>query len=152
MLDSCTFSFCSFNYYRAFHVWDCLCIIWFHGSELYQGQVCWMPVLVTWSSALCCFVALSEGHVELILGEPHPLFISDPMLCQLDRTPSMCGSRESFVKFIWIGRLSRVPNVPILKNLWCFGSRAQVRTRSYHSLYSSKKNTAHWLSMRGISW
>lgn len=53
----------------------------------YLVQVCWMPLPVTWSSALCCFVALFEGfHAELILGEPHPLFISDPVLCQLDRT------------------------------------------------------------------
>lgn len=64
------------------------------------GQVCWVPVLVTWSSALCCFAAPFEDHVELIYGEPHTLFISDPVLCQLDRAPCMCGSRESVVKFI----------------------------------------------------
>lgn len=77
-----------------------------------------MPVLVTWSSALCCFVALFDSHVELILGELHPLFISDPVLCQLDRAPCMCGSTESVVKFIWVGLLSGVPNVPILKSCY----------------------------------
>lgn len=50
------------------------------------GQVCWMPALV-----YCSF----EGHVELIPGEPHPLFISDPVLCQLDGAPvPVCGPGE----------------------------------------------------------
>lgn len=57
-----------------------------------------MPVLVPWSPALCCFVAPFEGHVELIHGGPRPLFISDPVLCQLDGAPCVCGSRESVEK------------------------------------------------------
>ena len=84
----------------------CLCtkyLLWFHECEMCLQQVWWMPELVTWLSTLCCFVVPSEGHVELIHGEPHPLFISDPVLCQLDGAPCMCGSRESVVKIylIW---------------------------------------------------
>lgn len=37
-----------------------------------------------WLCALCCFVAPFEGHVEVIHGELRLLFISDPVLCQLD--------------------------------------------------------------------
>lgn len=84
-----------------------------------------MLVLVTWLSSLCCFVAPYEGHVELIPGEPRPLFISDPVLCQLDRAPCMCGSKESVVKFIWLGLLSgETRNVPILKSRYSLDQEA----------------------------
>lgn len=39
--------------------------------------------MLIYTGLVCCPV--EQGHVELILGEPHPLFIPDPVLCQLDR-------------------------------------------------------------------
>lgn len=59
-----------------------------------MGQVCWMPALVTWPSALCCFVAPFEGHVELIHGEPI-LFSSHTLCCVSWTEHHACVDPES---------------------------------------------------------
>ena len=56
------------------------------------------------------------------------------VLCQLDRTPCMCGSRESLVKFIWIGFLSGVPNVAILKS--CHSLVQECQSARDHSVFT----------------